>query len=536
MSEPGRPETKPAPGEAILPASIPSSRRHPTDAVAALSLANLCFLNSWFSLLYDADLGFFNRLRVTDTVLAALLCNLLLFATVFWLGAKLVRRHRPRILAVAACLATLAFLSVPVEFFRITLLNVPDRKMLHILIHPLTLGVVLAGFAWIVWRPRQVMRVLAGVLLIFAPLVLVSLGKILLLLLHVVTLAQHAEAVTPPPPLAAQPPPARVVWIIFDEMDQRVSFPERPASLKLPEFDRLRAESLSASNALPPSYRTLFSMPALLTGMEVGDAKPASAADLNLRLSEIHQTVRMTALTNVFSRARALGCNTALVGWYLPYSRLLGPGLNFCAWFPSPASEPARAATFGGSFWKQIRNQALAFHLRKMFTELYRNQLDASLNVVTNTAFGLVHLHLVTPHKPPIYDAERDRLTPFGRPFPAGYFDNLRLADRTLGRLRAAMEANGTWDRTWVLISADHWWRDSGRYDGKVDHRVPFILKAPGHSTSRAYDMEFNTLLSSDLVLAILRGEVRDLNGAAAWLDAHRRPVAANYDATTIAE
>ena len=54
----------------------------------------------------------------------------------------------------------------------------------------------------------------------------------------------------PPGPVHEGQP--RVVWIIFDEADYRMIFEQRPASLEMPEFDRLREESLSANNAISP--------------------------------------------------------------------------------------------------------------------------------------------------------------------------------------------------------------------------------------------------------------------------------------------
>src|SRR2546423_46880 len=45
----------------------------------------------------------------------------------------------------------------------------------------------------------------------------------------------------------------RVVWLMFDELDQRITFEARPPGLELPELDRLRRESLYADAARPPA-------------------------------------------------------------------------------------------------------------------------------------------------------------------------------------------------------------------------------------------------------------------------------------------
>src|SRR5262249_39109455 len=101
------------------------------------------------------------------------------------------------------------------------------------------------------------------------------------------------------------------------------------------------------------------------------------------------------------------------------------------------------------------------------------------------------------------------------------YWDNLVLLDQFVGSLRSAMESAGLWDSTAVLLSADHWNRASILLDGKIDHRVPFLLKMPGQRESIAFDRPFNTVLSHDLLEAYLHGEIADAPAAARWLQHH---------------
>ena len=110
-----------------------------------------------------------------------------------------------------------------------------------------------------------------------------------------------------------------------------------------------------------------------------------------------------------------------------------------------------------------------------------------------------------------------------------GYFQNLQLTDKTMGILRRDMEQASQWDRSWVIISSDHWWREARGYDGQLDYRVPFILKAPGKNQPMIYGATLNTVISKDLVLAILRREISTLPEAAAWLDTHPAPPAPSY-------
>ena len=125
------------------------------------------------------------------------------------------------------------------------------------------------------------------------------------------------------------------------------------------------------------------------------------------------------------------------------------------------------------------------------------------------------------PHLPCIYSSATQQftVTSFSR---QDYFNNLALADRTLGALRSALEKVGAWDKSWLLISADHGWRDAPSYDGKSDHRVPFIFKTPGVSRPASYASPFNTVLTQDLLLSVLQQELTSAEQIVPWLERHR--------------
>ena len=154
-----------------------------------------------------------------------------------------------------------------------------------------------------------------------------------------------------------------------------------------------------------------------------------------------------------------------------------------------------------------------------------------SLQFLTNSPAGLTLLHLPVPHLPGIYDTKRDRFTLWQYSRNHGYLENLVLADQLFGKLRRAMETAGTWENTWLLLSSDHWWRDAARYDGKTDHRVPFIIKAPGKNQSLTYDNRFNTVVSYQLIVSIFKGELTDSTQLSHWLDTFRTYYGPTYKA-----
>jgi hypothetical protein len=55
-----------------------------------------------------------------------------------------------------------------------------------------------------------------------------------------------------------------------------------------------------------------------------------------------------------------------------------------------------------------------------------------------------------------------------------------------------------------------------------VDYRVPFILKLKRQRGNVIYNPSFNTVLSQDLLLALLRGELSAPPDMTAWLDLRR--------------
>jgi hypothetical protein len=103
-----------------------------------------------------------------------------------------------------------------------------------------------------------------------------------------------------------------------------------------------------------------------------------------------------------------------------------------------------------------------------------------------------------------------------------------------VGELRRALEQSGLWDRTALLITADHglrpgawigrlgWTEELDRLTGRQDPvTVPFILKLPGQTSPAVVEKSFSNVLAADLGLAVLRGTISTSDQAAAWLSGH---------------
>jgi hypothetical protein len=494
------------------------------DAIVALTMAGLCFSRAWFGLLFDAN-RYFNKLPVTKGEALALLVNIFGAALIIWLLIGFWRRCKIRPLCFVLESIFVALLILPADFIRAEYLQWTDTELLGFLKQPIVAFCALVFIALFVWKHRVFVRVQAICLGILSPLLFLIIFKLVLLCLGLFQVKQCFESDQSAIPLypAAQGRP-RVVWIIFDETDYRMAFGQRPSGLQLPEFDRLRAQSLFSENAYAPADATVISMPALISGRRLS-AVSVNGCDLMLTLADTGETVSWSGFPSVFSEAHQMGFNTGLVGWAQPYSRILDGSLNYCSWYPIPLFEPARSTTFGGALRTQLLALTGPFHIRQLTIDMLVNGLADSVSLVTNANYNLILLHLPPPHSPGVYLPEKNAFTIYGMSSVVGYFNNLALADHELGVLRQAMERSGEWDKTWVILSADHSWRYSKRYDGKRDYHIPFLVKPPGSSDTTIYSRQFNTVLTHDLILAALEGKVTNRQDVAAWIDTHGQPL-----------
>jgi hypothetical protein len=491
-----------------------------------LAFATWCFLNCWGQLAQGGSV-YYARFHPWETVARPVVCWELIITAAMLAVWRLLHGK------TALHRVFLALSIVPCGIAAAAAANVAPARLVPLVTSRFlwpALGLLsIPLFLFAILRPVAASRVLQSLFLYSWPVLAVAYvdaARASLLPNHVADYADGPLAA----PLRVSPAGVRVIWIVFDEWSQAITFGNRPAGLDLPNFDRLRAESFYATAAQPPGGFTQISIPSLILGEHV-EATPMGPNALMVQGASHRNPVSWGTLLNVFDTARQMGFDTALTGWFHPYGRLLNRSLTRCywtaEWLPPGIEEPFAPDSLPAAMWRRARMQAAALPLlgrlfafvnsRQSELERFAYLRDRALDIVVDPSIGLAFIHLPVPHPPALYDRSLKQMTSDPT---RGYLDGLALADVTLGALRQKMEDAGLWNSAAVLVSSDHslrpsiWrnqhiWNDEDETVSRVNtSAVPFLLKLPGQSRGVTYEKSFDTDVSRSLVTAILAGEL----------------------------
>lgn len=496
------------------------------DLMIGLSLSTLWFIGVWSDLLPFLYLS--GRYPIGGLPcwndFAAVVANVSLLGVGFAGAAQLARRG-PRAIVVAARWALLGSLAVPANALRMHFRLPPEYwyAAMGPVAGPLVFGAV--GLLLLAVAARwhaQTVRVVVASLTIMFPLVLITLGQAAWAISQAggrMHCGGSAGQAAPLPGEAAR----RVLWIVYDELDYRTPFEDRASGMALPELDRLRAESFSASSAVPPGDRTERSMPSYLTGLRVTESTLVGRNQLELRVEGRQDVLTWSGRQTLLPKVRALGLNTGLAGFFLPYCAMLGDALTTCTWQPCVTCGRLTGVfgnSVGESMWHQASELAPRYGRRRHLAA-YRALQAAGLALAADPAIGMALVHLGVPHEPTIYDRVEADYS-FGAVTGDEYAHNLALVDRSLGELRRAVEHSGLRDRTTLMVFGDHGRRSKRNSMTIDDPRVPFIVQLAGQSEAVSYNPPVDLLRVHDLTLELLAGHITTVGQLTTWLDAGR--------------
>lgn len=554
------------------PEKTPNTTKY---ALVAISLANLIFVPAWRAIFQNpAELYYFKTVAGW-TALIAIVIDILIAAAVFYGLAVLLERSthpvgvglgRAAFVVVAAlglgnCLqeATQVRDSVarrlPTGLWMLDSSPEVFTGIVLLVVTPI-LAIVIWKRAHIAgWTLRAIKR---GAIVQWAIVALIVLSPIGLVLC--VNMAMRIVALSKDPAFSSNPSPrsipapdkrltTRVVWVVFDEWDQGLTFDARPPDVGIPEITRLRSESLCATHASSPSWETKESLPSFVTGYSVFDSEPTAPDKLRLSFSGRPVVYDWKKLPNIFDDVQSLGGQSSIVGWYHPYGRLFGESVSSISW--TPVFFVGRLFPENDTIWGWMTQHSrlacqtvpylqenfffssVRLRTRRYSIKAYHQAREAALAAASDPNVNLVFLHMPIPHPPGIFDRTSGE---FSASLDRDYIDNIALVDRTIGELRQRLEQEGLWDQTTVLLSSDHPSRpmpwdcapvffheteaETAEFaKDRSERYVPFLLKLAGHTDPVEYDGHFNTVLSKDLIEAILRGEVQTPAQAAEFIE-----------------
>jgi len=308
----------------------------------------------------------------------------------------------------------------------------------------------------------------------------------------------------------------RVVWVIFDETDYRLTFEKRPAALKMPNFDRLRGESFFAEQAFPPHHSTLLSMSSVITGKRTYQAAITAAGPM-LRWNSEKKLEPWRNTPSLFADVHAAGGDIGILGHpFPPYCRIFHAVITTCweqgeSWLAQDGNALTRTKTVILNLLAYVPLVNRLLHPDRFqadaFADRYLAMGDGIRTAVTDPGLELVLVHWNIPGDLYLYDHIRQAHT-MANEETKNYVGNLALVDRLLGNVLDAIKVSPARARTTLIVSSDHHWPQSLDYDGIVDKRVPFIVRFPGQSDGVAFTQRLATILTTGIVRDILDGKV----------------------------
>jgi hypothetical protein len=528
-------ETEPA-AEGQSPESGNTVRREGInwqELLGSLSLANLLLLRVWASSPpYLSDrLVYFLPVPPPWQHFAVLLTNVALLGTaIYWLRRWLTGRkgvfwtNVSRVLFVGLLLLALnsvrAVMATGSHYFELVYWQKTLGRSGVWAMASVGLPAGLLAF-----RYRVVLgKVLRTSLLVLSPLLLIQAAAGLTAVMKY----KRAEWAGPAPagPLGTKREPAqRVVVLLFDELDYRLAFEERPPGIRMPHFDDLRAHGYEATNAIPPGESTLYSIPGLISGRRAAEIAVRGPSRIEVRFTGEQRWTDLSATDHLFRRVRAAGYNAAVVGWYFPYCRVFGDTLSDCAWWPA---DYLFAFPMHGSFLTQLPRQLRALLEPRTFSLFWKPSyfepalqtkqmlLESAITAAVNRKNDFVFAHLATTHWPYSYERRTKAYTGSGGTYQ-GYEDSLELADGALGRVLEGLTRSKLLDRTTIVITADHAFRLAKLEHGKFDERVPFFVRFGASVVHQREVHQVRTRQLLSVVVKVLQGQIRDANQLAGW-------------------
>lgn len=303
--------------------------------------------------------------------------------------------------------------------------------------------------------------------------------------------------------LTQKPAARRVVWVVFDEFDPEVAFdPAGQIMSLLPELSRLRAQSLTMTQAASPSNSTDVSLPAMLMGLPAAGINYSGPGEA-IFSSLDGRHLRFNTENTVFGRLPGGAETGAILGFYHPYCQVLAVG---------------RCDSFGtnmGTRWFDGLANLVPKRLSRILdamTEVTTNQINLLPSYLADDSKELTLLHLNIPHLPAHYAKQH-----FGSKAVSdgdAYQLNLQMVDLVVGRILGDLERSTPSQQQLLILSSDHWYRARS---AETPHPALLIIKLRNDQKQVVLETPVSTYHLANLVTEYLDGHVQSHQEIKNW-------------------
>jgi hypothetical protein len=398
---------------------------------------------------------------------------------------------------------------------------------------PLRLGLFVTAIALALWRPSITQRFVRGTRFALA-------GFAFCLLWIVPQILYFAYGLKPTPRVRASVNPAnskQIVWILFDELSYKLAFEQPPPGVDLPNFRKLRSESVSFANVQASGFYTDRIIPSIISGKKIDEIRSDANRELLYLVPGENRWVRYDQNQSLFGLAHAAGWNSAVVGWFNPYCRIFPSVLDSCLWEPGYLSLMLESvgASENKSALANARILVRAFLAADFPTEakdaatripVYQKLMTRASDLIRQREYDFVFIHLPAPHPPGFYNRKTHEFCACGN-----YIDNLQLADDSLGQLEEEIKHSPQAGQTTLIVSSDHSWRvpiwsawDSWTEEeqrvsqGVFDRRPAFLVHFPGQTSAIDIAEPEPELIEHDIVAAMLQNKLKSTGDLISFL------------------
>jgi hypothetical protein len=302
----------------------------------------------------------------------------------------------------------------------------------------------------------------------------------------------------------------QVVWIIFDELDSKLSLLDPVAMEHLPNFGRIATQGITANNAAAPGRDTLYSIPSLLMGVPFSGWRVRRQSRLEIE-TVTGEHVPFDWDHTIFGKISKAGRKSAVIGYYHPYCSAL-PELAYCRtnhlgnagrWFDGLLFFSEALFTAGRHFPGFL--DVMPDDLLRLFDPMYRITTElqqAAPELIGKNEYALIFVHVNMPHLPASYAKRQNGSVSTSTTELEDYAANVVAADKFLGSVLSEIDRRENSD-VLLVVSSDHWLRTQSF----TPRPIPLLIWHNREKLPANLTMSVSTVYTSDFIEAYLSGQ-----------------------------